>query len=189
MSTSQPNAISEGVATAAPFRMVGAMLAFAAAGLVSLSASAQQQADKQAFLNQLVGSWSVASYNFNSSATKEQIAVALARCGQTRTIDAVTVQQEAERFVPDQGKVRGSLLYYQTQKGLQRLDVNRKEVTLINSIEPVKLRVGGTGWKLTAKAGTLTIAIGRFGNRTGSRPMLIENKALLVKCRPTATSQ
>ncbi len=152
---------------------------------LNVDASAQTQksveAQQKAFVENLIGNWSLISPDFNKVATPKMLAIANTLCKRTPRLSGIRVQAAALSTTPE--NIRGSVIYYRTKNGLQRLDIDRKNIVLITGIRQRKLARGPVAYQLFSNTRSITTLITKLGNATGNVPVLIEDSALYLRCK------
>ncbi len=138
--------------------------------------------EQRLFIERLIGPWSIISSDYTLATTPAMLEKALAGCKSPQTFANIKVQAGADTSEPKKTDIRGNLLYYKTEKGLQRLDIEQKEVVLISQIRQREIKPGQTLYQLSSKGGSITLLLTRIGNDNGNMPVLIEEKALYLRC-------
>ena len=107
--------------------------------------------EQRLFIERLVGPWSIISPDYTLATTPAMLEKALAGCKSPQTFSDIRVQPGADSSEPNKVDIRGALLYYKTKKGLQRLDIARKEVVLISQIRQREIKAGQTLYQLASQ--------------------------------------
>ncbi|NKB52729.1 MAG: hypothetical protein GKR97_10960 [Rhizobiaceae bacterium] len=104
------------------------------------NASAEEDPEKQAKEDatqlldaQLLGAWTRVS-SVNKGLSDVMIRVAAVRCLQQLTLKPLRFETSAAQELPDIDALFGDLVYYRTEKGLQRLDINSGQIRLISDL-------------------------------------------------------
>ena len=144
----------------------------------------QAEADKQladALDAKLLGAWTrVASVT--ESLTADATKAAAKRCFQQLKLKPLAFEKTAARQLPDIDALFGDTVYYRTEKGLQRLDINSGGIRLISGIAAKQLNNSQLVWTLTGESLRLRL---RFSKPLANAPkarFMIEESGFFLRC-------
>ncbi|MDD9909752.1 MAG: hypothetical protein OXR62_08685 [Ahrensia sp.] len=178
------------------FRFVLAMglLALAGPHVAHAQAAAEQPQSSAAETNekepteeqkeldaQLLGSWSVLTKDLNTELTDAVFEAAIKACETFPDITQLDVQPGIETALPDRKSVRGEVVYFRTDQGLQRFELGTNRVHLLPNLEKAVNTGGRTIWRASSRFAKFDIG---FSNPVpGSDALLmIEEDSLYLKC-------
>ena len=138
--------------------------------------AAQQQELDAAIL----GSWGF--INNRGLVADEQLISAARACRRTKKIVRVEFQAGAEETLPPENERNGNIVYYRTDKGLQRLDTALRKVAIVTSFSRNKTSDGRTIWILKSPTGQLRTTFGRLRKRGRTSAVMIEENGIYLRC-------
>lgn len=130
---------------------------------------------------QLLGAWTrVASVTDSLTATALQAAAK--QCYKQLTLKPLKFETSAAEQLPDIDALFGDIVYYRTDKGLQRLDIQSGLIRLISGIAVKQITNSQQVWTLTGDALRLRV---RFSNPLTQAPkarFMIEETGFYLLC-------
>lgn len=136
-----------------------------------------------AFYELISGPWAQITRNANLSIAKDQITIAALQCRSARHIDtssASTITSISKSVSQKYSKV---IIYQKLKTGLNRVDLATRSAILFPKVRTGKIRGGKLGFEISNKRGNITIAFAKLKQGNRSVPVMIEGKALFLKCQ------
>ncbi|MEP0943366.1 MAG: hypothetical protein ABJH63_04865 [Rhizobiaceae bacterium] len=130
---------------------------------------------------QLLGAWTrVSSVTENLSAPAIQAAAK--RCFQQLTLKPLKFQTGAAEQLPDIDALFGDIVYYRTEKGLQRLDITNGLIRLVSEIAVNQLKNSQLVWRLTGERLRLRIRFSKPLPQAPKARFMIEETGFYLRC-------
>ncbi|MEP5727955.1 MAG: hypothetical protein ABJL67_01135 [Sulfitobacter sp.] len=129
----------------------------------------------------LLGAWTRVS-SMSEELTSQNVRNAARRCAQQLKLKPLRFETSAARRLPDIEALFGDLVYYRTDKGLQRLDINSAQIRLVSEISARQIKNSQIVWTLMGQNLKLRI---RFSNPLKNAPkarFMIEEYGFYLRC-------
>ncbi|MGI9364451.1 MAG: hypothetical protein ACR2O8_04655 [Rhizobiaceae bacterium] len=129
----------------------------------------------------LLGGWALVS-TVDKKITADSIATAVQRCLKQLTLKPLAFDPAAEQRIPDIDALYGDVIYYRTEKGLQRMDLNLGQIMLLNDVSIAEGANAKPYWSVRNDNVIFRI---RFSNALPMAPkanFMLENLGFYVHC-------
>ena len=136
----------------------------------------------KAFFQLVSGKWAKITDDARLSMTIEQLNIAALQCHATKNLDiakATKITSISKRVSQQLSRV---LVYKKLKKGLQRIDFKTRQSLLFPKLKIGKISNGRDGFELTNTKAKVTISFGKIKQGNKTIPVMIEGKALYLKC-------
>lgn len=130
----------------------------------------------------LAGAWSLLSDDLSTSLTPSMLDTALQGCFKPMEQKSLKVQPGAASELPPPSQLVGAVSYYQTESGLQRLDILNGTLLLISQAEKRQTDTGRTIWQLSGNSVRLQLTFAVKKTAASDLTLMIEGNRLLMKC-------
>ncbi len=143
----------------------------------------KQAREKAAHLldSRLLGAWTRVS-STNAGLSTSTVRVAASRCLQQLKLKPLRFETTAARQLPDIAALFGDLVYYRTERGLQRLDINSGQIRLISDLTTKKLNNAQIVWTLIGDNLRLRIRFSRPLKKAPNARFMIEESRFYLRC-------
>lgn len=143
------------------------------------AAEAKKLADALDIL--LLGAWTrVASVT--DSLTSPAIQEAAKRCYEQLTLKPLKFETNAAQQLPDIDGLFGDVVYYRTDKGLQRLDIKSGQIRLISELEVKQLNNSQQVWTLTGQNLRYRVRFSKPLEQAPKARFMIEESGFFLLC-------
>jgi len=136
----------------------------------------QRELDKQ-----LLGSWALVTGDSEAELTDVLFRKAVASCGAVPFATGLDVEPGLKNALPDRKQIRGHLVYFRTDQGLQRYEANPSRVFLLPDIRKAVNAQGRTIWQVSGRFAKFSLTFAGSSRSIGAFLMLEENR-LFLKC-------
>ncbi|MEM9678540.1 MAG: hypothetical protein AAF890_10820 [Pseudomonadota bacterium] len=136
--------------------------------------------DEKALDEALLGVWSLVQVPNGASISEAALRDAVRGCVTAVRLGQIQVQDGAATTPPNQDVLRGSLIYWRTDAGVQKLDIPNRQVFVFGEYEKRAQTNGADIHVLRGK--NVAVAI-RFG-RPAKAQLMLENQRVFLKCPP-----
>ncbi|MEO0546614.1 MAG: hypothetical protein AAF035_06670 [Pseudomonadota bacterium] len=136
--------------------------------------------DEKALDEALLGVWSLVKVPNGASISESALRDAVRGCVTAVRLGQIQVQDGAATTPPNQDVLRGSLIYWRTDAGVQKLDIPNRQVFVFGEYEKRAQTNGADIHVLRGK--NVAVAI-RFG-RPAKAQLMLENQRVFLKCPP-----
>ena len=154
-------------------------------------AKARLEAARKAMIAELdpliLGSWGLISGRGAAGISDNSILAGVGQCRRTKTVNNPEYASDAAKVLPEEIERRGNIVFYKTEKGLQRLDVALRNVFLISTIEKDPTGKNPNVWKLGTPKGNILAGFGTIRRKGRRFPVFIEQNAVYVRCTKPKT--
>jgi len=153
----------------------------------SIAGASAQTSDKAspkglAFYQLISGKWAKITDDARLSMTDTQLNIAALQCHSTRALVASTASNTTSISKAVSQKLSRILIYQNQQAGLQRIDFNTRQLLIFPNLKIGKIRNGKDGFEVSNAKAKVTITFGKLKQGNKSVPVMIEGKALYLKC-------
>lgn len=129
----------------------------------------------------LLGAWTrVASVT--KKLTGSQLKSAGKRCFQQLKLKPLKFETTAAQTLPDIDALFGDLVYYRTDKGLQRLDINSGQIRLVTDFTTRQIKNSQIVWTLTGQNLSLRIRFAKPLPKATKVRFMIEESGFYLRC-------
>jgi len=136
--------------------------------------------DEKALDKALLGVWSRVFLGENNDVTEAALRAAIQTCVTAARLTNLQFQKDAEKTAPGERVARGSVIYWRTKAGIQRLDIKAREVFVFANYEKRTLTSGSSIHILKGKGVGVALKFGR----PAKAQLMLENEKVLLKCPP-----
>jgi len=138
-------------------------------------------ADQKELDKQLLGAWAVVTDNIDAEMTDELFRKAIESCETVPQIKELDAESGLKEELPEEKEVRGQLVYFRTDQGLQRFETEPGSVVLLPDIQKAINAEGRTVWQVSGRFAQFAIAFADALQGANTLLMLEENR-LFLKC-------
>lgn len=142
----------------------------------NIEQKAAQQLDAR-----LLGAWTRVS-SVSKTLTKAAVQSAAERCRRQLQLKPLQFETSAARTLPDIEALFGDIVYYRTEKGLQRLDINSGQIRLASDISARKLKNSQIVWTLTGQNMRLRLRFSKPLDNLPRARFMIEESSFYLRC-------
>ncbi len=137
--------------------------------------------DQKALDKKLLGAWALITDDINAQMSEALFRKAAESCLKPPKITRLDAEPDLKTPLPDQKDIRGEVIYFRTDQGLQRFQTNPGAVFLLPDVKKA-VNVGGqTVWQVSGKFAGFSIAFAEPG--AGADVLLmVEQDKLYLKC-------
>lgn len=136
----------------------------------------QKELDKR-----LLGAWALVIDNTDAEITDELFQRALESCGTVPRVTGLDAEPGLKKVLPGKEEIRGQLIYFRTDQGLQRYETNPSRVFLLPDVRKAVNAQGRTIWQVSGQFAQFAIAFADARQGAGTLLMLEESR-LFLKC-------
>lgn len=129
----------------------------------------------------LLGAW-VRATALTQGLTAPALKAAASRCYQQLKLKPLRFETTAAQKLPDIGGLFGDVVYYRTDKGLQRLDIPTGLIRHIQKVEVQNLGAAKKVWKLTGTRLLLRIRFSKPLPQAPKTRFMIEESGFFLRC-------
>ena len=149
----------------------------------SLAQTTTQPNPKVAAFYQLVsGKWAKITDNTGLSMSNEQLKIAALQCHSAKNVDAAKATSITSISKSVSQKLSKILIYQKLKSGLRRIDFKTQKSLLFPNLKIGKIRGGKDGFEISNTRIKITITFAKIKQNNKSWPVMIEGKALYLKC-------
>ncbi len=158
------------------------LLLLAAPSTVFAQTETQPSRIANAFYQLINGKWAQVSKNAHNAITDTQINIAALQCHAARKIktDKATNISSISNSISQ--KLSRIVIYQKLQTGLNRIELGTRLAILLPKLNTGNIRGGNKGFEISNETVKITISFARFKQGNKSVPVMIEGKALYLKC-------
>ena len=151
--------------------------------LDGLAQTATQPSPKiVAFYETVSGKWAKISDNFGLALSNEQLKIAALQCHSAKNISATKATDITSISKSVSQQISKVLIYQKLKTGLRRIDFKTRKSLLFPKLKIGKIRDGKDGYEISNTGMKFTIAFAKIKQNNKSWPVMIEGKALYLKC-------
>ncbi len=129
----------------------------------------------------LVGAWSLIS-TVDRPLSTDLIDTAARRCFRQMPLKNIVFDPSAAKQIPDINSLFGDLVYYQTDDGLQRLDINKGLVLLLPNVKKTRFDASKTVWEVSGERLRFRIRFSKLPSPSAKTRIMIEEAGIYLKC-------
>ena len=148
-----------------------------------LAQTAAQNSEKTAAFYQLVtGTWAKFSNNLAISTTNTQLQIAALQCNSVKNLNlqpTTNISSISNRVSQSLSQI---ILYQKLATGLSRIDFATRKSFVFPTLKIGKIKTGKDGFEISNSTAKITIAFAKLKQNNRSWPIMIEGKALYLKC-------
>jgi len=153
----------------------------------SIAGAMAQTSDKTspkglAFYQLVSGKWAKITNDARLSMTTTQLNIAVLQCNSTKALNAATASSTTRISKTVSQKLSRILIYQNKQAGLNRLDFGTGQFLVLPNLKIGKISARKDGFEISNSKVKITITFGRLQQGNNSVPVMIEGKALYLKC-------
>ena len=149
----------------------------------SLAQTTAQPSPKVVAFYQLVsGKWAKITDNVGLSMSNEQLKIAALQCRSAKNISAAKATSVTSISKSVSQQLSNVLIYRKLKTGLRRIDFKTRKSLLFPKLKLGKIRGGKDGFEISNTRTKITIAFAKIKQNNKSWPVMIEGKALYLKC-------
>lgn len=141
----------------------------------------------KAFFLLVSGKWAKITDDARLSMTNSQLSIAAIQCHSTKKLNITTATNITSISGAVSQKLSKILIYKKLDNGLQRIDFKTRKSILFPKLKIGKIRNGQDGFEISNTKVKITLSFGKIKQGNKSIPVMIEGKALFLKC-PKSTS-
>lgn len=130
----------------------------------------------------IIGPWVRISESFDAKLDSSSVLNAVRRCTQVIQLGELQIQRGAERSLPDRTQLFGDLIYYRTDRGLQRLESASGRLVVLTRNEKTTTNSGNTVWRLGGRAFSTPVRFADTSARGGTAEFMIERGGFYMRC-------
>ncbi len=130
----------------------------------------------------LLGPWAFLTDDGQGKPTKELLEKAISGCLSAPKFERLDIEPGAARKLPKVENLRGDIIYFRTNKGLQRFETKPGRMILLSEHRKLD-RAGRTIWAVRGRANGFTLRFSDTRNRGGKGQFMLENDTLYLRCR------
>lgn len=135
-----------------------------------------------AFYNLVSGKWAKISDNVGLALTNDQLKIAALQCHSTKNISATKATNISSISKSLSQQLSNVLIYQKLETGLSRIDFKMRKSLLFPKLKLGKIKGGKDGFEISNTRIKITIAFAKIKQNNKSWPVMIEGKALYLKC-------
>ncbi len=149
----------------------------------SLAQTTAQPSPKVVAFHQLVsGKWAKITDNVGLAMTDEQLKIAALQCHSAKKISAAKATDITSISKSVSQQFSRLLVYQKLKIGLRRIDFKTRKSLLFPKLKLGKIRGGKDGFEISNARIKITLAFAKIKQNSKSWPVMIEGKALYLKC-------
>ncbi len=138
---------------------------------------------KVAAFHQLVsGKWAKISDNVGLAMTNDQLRIAALQCHSAKNISAAKATNITSISKSISQQLSKVLIYQKLKTGLRRIDFKTRKSLLFPKLKTGKISSRKDGFEISNARVKITIAFAKIKQNNKSWPVMIEGKALYLKC-------
>lgn len=148
-----------------------------------LAQTATQPNPKIVAFHQLVsGKWAKITDNAGLAMSNKQLKIAALQCHSAKIIDAAKATSITSISKSVSQQFSNLLIYQKLKTGLHRIDFKTRKSLLLPKLKLGKISGGKDGFEISNTRIKITIAFAKIKQNNKSWPVMIEGKALYLKC-------
>lgn len=135
-----------------------------------------------AFYQLVSGKWAKITDNARLSMTDDQLSIAALQCHSAKNLDvakATSISSISNSVSQQLSKI---LIYQNLKTGLRRIDFKSRQSRLFPKLKLGKIKGGKDGFEISNDRIKITITFAKIKQNNKSWPVMIEGKALYLKC-------
>ena len=149
----------------------------------SIAQTTAQPSPKVAAFYQLVsGKWAKITGDAGLSMTGDQFKIAALQCHSAKSLDAAKASSISSISKTVSQQLSKILIYQKLETGLRRIDFRSRQSRLFPKLKLGKIKGGKDGFEISNSREKITIAFARIKQNNRTWPIMIESKALYLKC-------
>ena len=149
---------------------------------VELAEEQKQTAEELAELDALLlGPWAFLIDYVQGEIDREKLAKAVSRCQSIPKINRLDIEPGAERKLPKAEYLHGDIVYFRTEKGLQRFDTKSGRMNLLSEHRKFD-KAGKIAWAVWGKANGYRLLFTDTSKRGGKGLFMLEFDNLYLRC-------
>ena len=135
-----------------------------------------------AFYQLISGKWAKITDNAVLSMSSEQLKIAALQCHSAKNISSTKATNITSISKSVSQQLSKVLIYQKLKTGLRRVDFKSRQSLLFPKLKLGKIRGGKDGFEISNTRIKFTIAFAKIKQNNKSWPVMIEDKALYLKC-------
>ncbi|MEM8750233.1 MAG: hypothetical protein AAGF28_08015 [Pseudomonadota bacterium] len=138
----------------------------------------------------ILGPWALITSDASASVSRAMITTAAQNCVKTLRLTNLDIEPAAERALPTAENRFGDLIYFRTNRGLQRFEIATGRMFLISDVEKTKRGNGQDQWLIAGQVFRTAVRFGDATSRGGTGKFLVDATGFYLKCpvRTTPTT-
>ncbi len=130
----------------------------------------------------LLGPWAFLADSAQVKPTEKLIGKAVTRCLEIPKLKKLDIEPSAARKLPDAKNMFGDLIYFRTDKGLQRFHIQTGRMLLLNEFRKFE-KSGKTAWAVRGRVNGYTLRFADTKKNGGKGQFMLENNNLYLRCK------